>query len=650
MAMAVACLSVSTANAQHLSTENKFAQPLGKVLDEVSKSFGVRLKFNVDTTGLVVNYAPQRIRQYSIDETLLNILAPFDFVPVKQNDKLYKIKSYEYSRRTDEDGERLIAYLQKHYSNKEEFDKRREQLRAEVRQHLGIDSVMGKFVQKPNVILSKVRKYDGYSAQNIALETLPGLYVCGTVYAPSTKGKHALIICPNGHFGNGRYRKDQQQRMGVLARMGAVCVDFDLFGWGESELQVGKSHQSSIAHVLQNANAIALLNYMLASRKDIDAKRIGVNGGSGGGTQTVMLTVLDDRFTAAAPVVSLSAHFDGGCPCESGLPVMTSAGGTCNAELAAAFAPKPLLVVSDGKDWTSTVPETELPYIKKVYSFYDAADNVYGTHLPTEGHDFGPNKRQPVYDFFAKVFSLDASKMDESKVTIEPFENMYSFGKNGEKLPANAVRSVAEITKYFDKQLYFDLRWMAGLDKKAKDWAESLQLNDAEKTAKVEKLIATHLKRVTEWHNSHPYTTVPAGINPRTGETLRNVDREIIADAAQPKHYHTDLMEGLRAILTEQQVEQILDKYTVGKVAFTLKGYKAIVPDMTAEEEAECLRLLKEARERAIDFKSMKEISEIFGMYKDKCEDYFNTHGRNWKQMYSAYYKKLQSEKKKAKK
>ena len=91
--MAVACLSVSTANAQHLSTENKFAQPLGKVLDEVSKSFGVRLKFNVDTTGLVVNYAPQRIRQYSIDETLLNILAPFDFVPVKQNDILKKEES-----------------------------------------------------------------------------------------------------------------------------------------------------------------------------------------------------------------------------------------------------------------------------------------------------------------------------------------------------------------------------------------------------------------------------------------------------------------------------------------------------------------------------------------------------------------------------
>ena len=56
---------------------------------------------------------------------------------------------------------------------------------------------------------------------------------------PRTKGKHALIICPNGHFGQGRYRKDQQQRMATLARMGAVCVDYDLYGWGESALQVG---------------------------------------------------------------------------------------------------------------------------------------------------------------------------------------------------------------------------------------------------------------------------------------------------------------------------------------------------------------------------------------------------------------------------
>ena len=126
---------------------------------------------------------------------------------------------------------------------------------------------------------------------------------------------------------------------------------------GESALQVGgKAHHTADAHTIQAMNGIWILDYMLANRKDIDPACIGVNGGSGGGTQTVLLTVLDDRFTAAAPVVSLASHFDGGCPCESGKPIQLAGGGTCNAELAALFAPRPMLVVSDGGDWTATVP------------------------------------------------------------------------------------------------------------------------------------------------------------------------------------------------------------------------------------------------------------------------------------------------------
>ena len=52
-------------------------------------------------------------------------------------------------------------------------------------------------------------------------------------------------------------------------------------------------------------------------------------------------------------------------------------------------------------------------------------------------------------------------------------------------------------------------------------------------------------------------------------------------------------MDGLRRNLTPEQVETILDKYTIGKVAFTMKGYKAIVPDLTADEEAKILSFLK---------------------------------------------------------
>lgn len=405
--------------------ENKFTRPLSDVLNDVSARFGIRLKYNVDTTGLKLAYADFRVRPYSLEETLNNILSPFDFKAVKQNDKLYKIKPYEYPRRQPEDGQKMISWLTSLYSNKTEWEARRDTLRKEVRERLGIDKLLP-LCSKEKPEYSKIRKFDGYTVQNFRLKTANGHTVCGSIYAPTSKGKHPLIICPNGHFSNGRYGKVQQLRLGTLARMGAICVDYDLWGWGESADEVGsKAHQTPEAHVMQALNGIRILDWMI-QRKDVDTKRIGVNGGSGGGTQTVLLTVLDDRFTAANPVVSVSSWFDGGCPCESGMPIQLAGGGTCNAELAAMFAPKPMMLVSDGGDWTSTTPELEYPYLQRIYGFYGATDKVSNIHLPKERHDFGDNKRNAVYKFFIDTFNLDASKLDESKVTIED-ENALRF-------------------------------------------------------------------------------------------------------------------------------------------------------------------------------------------------------------------------------
>lgn len=405
--------------------ENKFTRPLSDVLNDVSARFGIRLKYNVDTTGLKLAYADFRVRPYSLEETLNNILSPFDFKAVKQNDKLYKIKPYEYPRRQPEDGQKMISWLTSLYSDKATWEARRDTLRKEVRERLGIDKLLP-LCSKEKPEYSKIRKFDGYTVQNFRLKTANGHTVCGSIYAPTSKGKHPLIICPNGHFSNGRYGKVQQLRLGTLARMGAICVDYDLWGWGESADEVGsKAHQTPEAHVMQALNGIRILDWMI-QRKDVDTKRIGVNGGSGGGTQTVLLTVLDDRFTAANPVVSVSSWFDGGCPCESGMPIQLAGGGTCNAELAAMFAPKPMMLVSDGGDWTSTTPELEYPYLQRIYGFYGATDKVSNIHLPKERHDFGDNKRNAVYKFFIDTFKLDASKLDESKVTIED-ENALRF-------------------------------------------------------------------------------------------------------------------------------------------------------------------------------------------------------------------------------
>ncbi|MFO1487259.1 MAG: DUF3826 domain-containing protein [Verrucomicrobiota bacterium] len=173
--------------------------------------------------------------------------------------------------------------------------------------------------------------------------------------------------------------------------------------------------------------------------------------------------------------------------------------------------------------------------------------------------------------------------------------------------------------------------------KKAGEWVDSLKLNDPAKEARVREVVATHLKAVRDWHNEHPYTTVPAGINPVTGKPLSQLDRQIIANSAMPRSVHEALMTGLRKDLTEEQVEAVLDKYTVGKVAFTLKGYHAIVPDLTKAEEETILGFLKQAREEAVDYKNMNQISAIFEIYKTKSEQHLNANGRSWKALYKAY-------------
>jgi hypothetical protein len=177
----------------------------------------------------------------------------------------------------------------------------------------------------------------------------------------------------------------------------------------------------------------------------------------------------------------------------------------------------------------------------------------------------------------------------------------------------------------------------ADVAKKAADWVGSLNLNDPAKEARVIEVIATHMMAIRDWNNTHSYETVPAGIDPATGKNLSTLDRQVIINSSIPKTVHENLMTGLHKDLTDEQVEAILDKYTVGKVAFTLAGYKAIVPDLTPVEEAAILVNLKQAREQAVDFKNIKQISAIFEIYKTKNEQYLNANGRNWHQLFKTY-------------
>jgi hypothetical protein len=302
-----------------------------------------------------------------------------------------------------------------------------------------------------NPIYANKRQLDGYTAENIAIESLPGVFVSGTLYRPlKGKGPFPAVMLAQGHGEIQHYGESSQLLSATLARMGAVVFSYDMFAKGEESLQFAfDDHRTILAPTMQTLNSIRILDF-LSALPYVDAKRIGVTGASGGGTQTFLLTALDPRIAASAPVVMVSSWFFGGCPCESGLPIHSCGEwGTNNVEIAAMTAPRPMLVVSDGGDWTANVPEIEFPYLKKVYSLFGKPELVENVHLIKEGHDYGPSKRQAVYAFFTKQFNLNGNafktatgEIDESKCKIETKPAMLVFGETGERLPSSAIHGI----------------------------------------------------------------------------------------------------------------------------------------------------------------------------------------------------------------
>lgn len=436
---------VTAASAQ--TSDDQFKKPLKEVISQIETRYSVKIRYPEDLIkDKYVTYADWRFRPNDVEKTMTNILASQDITFAKEGDKKYKLQSFQYHLKTPDEGKQQLDYLATLYTDVASWEKRKTELRSCLWEALKLSHLPAKPNSQP--IITNKRTYDGYTVENVAIETLPGLYVTGSLYKPlNTKALMPVILNPDGHFGDGRYRADAQYRCAMQARMGAMAFSYDLFAWGESALQFkSEDHRKSLAQTMQILNGMRSLDWLLTI-KNADPKRVAISGGSGGGSQTMLLTALDDRITLSVPVVMLSSYHSGGCPCESGMGVHLCGNGTNNVEIAAMAAPRPQLAITDGKDWTQHVPDTEFPFLQRVYGFYGKTDVVKNVHLPQEGHDYGKNKRLALYDFLAQHFALDLKKADESKCTIEKYPVMYVFGEKGENLPTNAIRKFEDLEK-----------------------------------------------------------------------------------------------------------------------------------------------------------------------------------------------------------
>lgn len=321
------------------------------------------------------------------------------------------------------EGKENMEAFSKQWEDADSWNKRAQIIKKNLLAGMQWDKI-SKYDGPLNVIIHSKKEMNGYSVENIAIESFPGFYVTGNLYRPLKKQKqYAAILSPHGHLKDKRLTDYVQLRSGYLASKGAIVFAYDMVGYAESN-QV--RHKMPISLLLQTWNSKRVLDYLI-SLPEVDADRIGMTGGSGGGTQTFVLTAIDPRVKVSVPVVQVSAHFFGGCACESGMPIHKTANfQTNNVEVAALAAPRPMLLISNGDDWTRNTPNVEYPYIKKVYKAMGVQQRLKNVHLANEKHDYGISKRKAAYAFFSEHLKLDGGHSDDSNTPDESFIKVLS--------------------------------------------------------------------------------------------------------------------------------------------------------------------------------------------------------------------------------
>lgn len=288
---------------------------------------------------------------------------------------------------------------------------------------------------------------DGYTVEKVFFRSYPGFYVTGNLYRPVGRpGPLPGVLCPHGHWRDGRFyqasekelerelkggfekdpaaaRSPLQARCVTLARMGCVVFHYDMVGYADCH-PGGFPHRDTYRDIesdlyllsifgLQTWNSIRALDFLL-SLPEVDPSRIACTGASGGGTQTFILMAIDDRLKVAAPVCMISAgDHQGGCVCENNSLLRLF---TDNVEIAACFAPRPLVHPTATGDWTARFLEEGLPQWKAIWGLFAASDSVHAVRF-TAGHNYNLNSRLTVYEFFNTHLKLG----QPSPISEKPF-------------------------------------------------------------------------------------------------------------------------------------------------------------------------------------------------------------------------------------
>ncbi|MCH2570839.1 MAG: acetylxylan esterase [Planctomycetes bacterium] len=334
-------------------------------------------------------------------------------------------------------------------------------------------------------------KRDGFTVEKVYFQSYPGHFVTGLLFRPEGEAqKRPAVLCPHGHggrlqnhgdeiqdliaSGDERYEKSGRTpklaRCAQLARMGCVTFIYDMEGYADSvQLGMTVAHRLSDArpHMekkdswgffstqaeLRNQNIMGLQTWnmiraldFLCSLPEVDPQKVGVTGGSGGGTQTILLGAIDPRPVVSFPNGMVSTAMQGGCICENANLLRINSG---NVELAGLFAPKPL-AMTGADDWTRDIQTKGYPELQKLYSLYGVKERVYSKELLQFKHNYNYVSRSVMYAWFNTHLQLGLTDALEEKDWEPLTDEQLNVWNDEHPAPAGGEQYERQLLKQMD--------------------------------------------------------------------------------------------------------------------------------------------------------------------------------------------------------
>lgn len=311
---------------------------------------------------------------------------------------------------------------------------------------------------------------DGYTIEKIIYQSLPGFHVTANLYLPkglAEKAPAVLLVC--GHSEAGKAEPRYQAVCVDLAQNGFVVLAMDPPGQGERyqyfDGETGRRNvggcttehsYAGLQFIVQGAgiarhfiwDGMRGVDY-LQSRSEVDPDRIGVTGNSGGGTQTCLLMMADERFAAGAPccfVMTLESYMKTGQAQDAEQLVRGAmAWGPDYYQYLTAMAPKPVMVGAALYDFFPIEGAREsVRRAREVYRLYGAEDKVGITYSPNT-HGFTAPLREGVVNWMRMHLKGEPGDFvtDEPAILPEPDLNCTTAGQ--------------VLAEYGDENTVFDL-------------------------------------------------------------------------------------------------------------------------------------------------------------------------------------------------